>query len=106
MQIYTALRPIWPLPEGHEPDTRPPPNFQAIEMLALSGAGRASALALVGNVLHRDAEPHLEELAVEMLSGPGPSRAERQSARGGTRQLGQVLDRTHRQRRVDQQNLG
>jgi hypothetical protein len=27
--------------------------------------------ALVGNMLHRDAEHHLEELAVEMLSGPG-----------------------------------
>ena len=62
--------------------------------------------ALVGDMLHRDVEPHFEELAVEMLSGPRPGRAKRQSARGGTRQLDQVLDRTHRQRRVDQQNLG
>src|SRR5262249_10166346 len=38
--------------------------------------------------------------------GAGSSRAERESARGGTRQLDQVLDRTRRQRGVDQQNLG
>src|SRR5262245_2058038 len=86
-------------PTGHSTHLS---NSQIIEVVAFFAVSPSCPLALVGNMLHRDAEPHLEELAVEMLSGPRPSRAERQSALGGTRQLDQVLDRTHRQRRVDQ----
>src|SRR5262249_12487218 len=103
MQIYTALRPIWPLPEGHEPDTRPPPNFQAIEMLALPGAGRASALAFVGHVQHLDAGGAVEDLSVEMMRGADAAAGIGYFARVLAHEIDKCRERSRRDARVDHQ---